>query len=291
MGDKMLFNYLPKRLYDLARYKIIFIFCIFSIMNCDKKKDFNSLLWEKNMSSKDIKAIDNLSTKYIFFGHKSVGNNILNGINKLKEKKECFSDIVLYELFENNDLNGPGIYHKNNGENGFPKTKCDAFKNFLSEKRYGDQFDIAFFKFCYVDFQKNTDVQNVFDYYTITIEEIRREFPKLMIIHVTVPLCSHIMGIKGLIKRILVPDIANVKRNQFNQLLKDKYGDEEPIYDLAKIESTLPDGSQSSFKYEGKSYYSLYKGYTDDGGHLNEFGRLIAAKELLIVLAEVAETL
>ena len=82
----MLFNYLPKRFYYMIRYKIIFFLCIFSISDCDKKKDFDSLLMEKNMSSKYIKAIDSLSTKYIFFGHKSVGYNILNGIKNLKEK-------------------------------------------------------------------------------------------------------------------------------------------------------------------------------------------------------------
>lgn len=262
---------------------------MFFVMACNNNKDIDSLIAKKSMSSNFDSSIDSLSDRYIFFGHKSVGYNIVDGIKKLIETDDLYRDLVLYEMSDEINLSGPGFYHAPNGQNNFPKTKCDAFKEFLLDKRQGDNFDIAFFKLCYVDIQKNTDVQDIFDYYVKTIEEIRSSLPRLKIIHVTVPLCSYTWGIKGTIKRILVPDVSNVKRNQYNQLLIDRYADNEPLYDLAKIESTRPDGSRSSFKYKGQVYYSLYNGYTDDGGHLNELGRLVAAKELLEVLAEVAE--
>jgi hypothetical protein len=70
-------------------------------------------------------------------------------------------------------------------------------------------------------------------------------------------------------------------------LLIDKYKNVDPIYDLAKIESLYPDSGRSSFRHKGKKYFSLARQYTYDGGHLNETGRYLVAKELLKVLSEI----
>ena len=63
----------------------------------------------------------------------------------------------------------------------------------------------------------------------------------------------------------------------------------EPLYDLAKIEATYPDGKVLSYSRHGKIQYTLIPTYTNDGGHLNEKGRRIAAAQLLILLADLAE--
>ncbi|MCK5076580.1 MAG: hypothetical protein KAR38_09400, partial [Calditrichia bacterium] len=75
---------------------------------------------------------------------------------------------------------------------------------------------------------------------------------------------------------------------EYNELLKETFKD-EPVFNLAKVESTYPDGSRESFTQNGKTYYSLIRNYTYDGGHLNELGRQIAAKELMKVLAEAVK--
>ncbi len=80
----------------------------------------------------------------------------------------------------------------------------------------------------------------------------------------------------------------NIKRNQYNQLLKEYYEGKEPVFDLAKIESTYPDGKRCTFEKDGKTYYSLVSEYTSDGGHLNEKGRKIVAEKLLVFLANLA---
>jgi hypothetical protein len=126
--------------------------------------------------------------------------------------------------------------------------------------------------------------------------------------HVTIPLTVHSWGPKDLlinlskgklrtVKHILYilkrnlteGDIANVKRNEFNALLIDKYNAVDPIYDLAKLESSLQNGKIVSFKHNGMDYYSLAVQYTDDGGHLNKLGRYYAAKELLMTLSHISK--
>ena len=71
-------------------------------------------------------------------------------------------------------------------------------------------------------------------------------------------------------------------------MLHEEYGNNEPIFDLAKIESTHPDGTIESFSQDGQNYASLIKAYTNDGGHLTEAASILAANELLDVLIQVA---
>ena len=262
--------------------KISTLFSILSMMllnGCNEKMDRKSIIADP---SEIINSIGIISSTKVFFGHASVGNNIVTGLEALSSEYESMNIIEFkddYNAVEN------GFYHKNCGKNYFPKSKCDAFINFLTTNNADEKFDIAFFKFCFVDIGKDTDIHALLNYYSATITEIKDDFPNLKIIHVTTPLTTHVWGLKGMIKSMIKRDVGNVKRNQYNQLLIEKYENAEPIFDLAKIESTLPNGDRSTFEYKGKIYYSLYNQYSNDGGHLNEIGSRLAAKELLNVLA------
>jgi hypothetical protein len=233
------------------------------------------------------KAIESFSRKTIFFGHASVGQNIVQGMKEIAEKDHRFRMIRIVEVGETTDMGAPGFYHAVNGRNGYPKTKCTAFINLLRKNRRGDHLDVGLFKFCYVDIERNSNVQEIFDEYVATIREVRKEFPKLGIVHVTVPLYVHPSGVKGFVKNLLRADTANIKRNRFNELLKSKYSGTDPIYDLARVEYETGPGETSRFSHDGKVYYSLAEAHTDDGGHLNETGRFRAAKELIRTLSKI----
>ncbi len=96
-------------------------------------------------------------------------------------------------------------------------------------------------------------------------------------------------GLKTSLKKLLgqgEPDkAANIKREAFNAHLREKYG--KLVFDLAALESTLPNGQRTSFVEDGKTYYALDPSYSDDGGHLNATGRRIVAAGLLRFLAEL----
>jgi hypothetical protein len=78
----------------------------------------------------------------------------------------------------------------------------------------------------------------------------------------------------------------NRKRNQFNEMMRNEYSGKEPLFDLAKIESTYPDGKELTSIKDGKVQYTLIPDYTYDGGHLNERGRIMVAEKLLLFLAQ-----
>ena len=71
-------------------------------------------------------AWERLGQKKIFFGHQSVGNNIIAGLQKLgAENSELKLNIVRIEQF--GPLGDPGFYHSDIGKNDYPKTKIVYF--------------------------------------------------------------------------------------------------------------------------------------------------------------------
>jgi len=269
-------------------YLLIILAILISFINCEKKMNLSQFEMEQTSDFIDDAAIDSLQPKKILFGHASVGFNIIDGIEKLAVKDARLQKIAIQEITDVDSINTGGLYHIINRKNGFPRIKCDNFKKLLQENNFGAQFDIAFFKFCYVDFDKDSDVQAIFDYYVETIDSIKTAFPRLKIVHVTTPLYAHAFGTRGFIGSFVKKDLANIKRNQFNELMRKKYQDRESIFDLAQVESEYPDGTRVTFKEDGTSYYSLAHEHTDDGGHLNAIGSFYAARTLLKILANTA---
>src|SRR5579884_2378884 len=121
---------------------------------------------------------------------------------------------------------------------------------------------------------------------------LKQKYPSLVFVHVTVPLYadepagSLQQRIRTFLRRLLRRD-PNIQRNEFNQLLIRTYGGKEPIFDLARVESTHADGSRCYYRRGTQKIYMLAPEFTTDGGHLNEMGRKAAAVQLLSVLANL----
>ena len=230
-----------------------------------------------------------LSEKRIFFGHQSVGFNIINGIKEIIKENPMIK-LNLVKTGDFKDFSTPLFAHDMVGKNTDPKSKIDAFARFM-EKGIGNKADMAFFKFCYVDANAGTDVKKIFKEYKNRLFRLKKNYPETKFIHVTMPLISVQTGPRAWIKKLIGKPIRgiedNIKRNHFNSFLKNEYLDKDPLFDLAKIESTFPDGIRSFFTRDGVTYYTLVQDYTHDGGHLNEKGRKTVAEQLLIFLAKV----
>lgn len=225
----------------------------------------------------------------IFFGHQSVGQNILDAIQEMIDTGEsAFSLVIDQELSK---LPQAGfILHSRIGRNTDPLSKCRHFAQLVDEQ-LSHTVDIALFKFCYIDFDENTDIDTLFNEYRITMDRLKSTHPDITFLHVTVPLRDNPEGAGVWVREILGrpnrSKLANIKRNEFNQMLLRHYSD-DPVFDLAKIESTLADGRRTQFGYRGKDgYHSLASQFTDDGGHLNQLGRSKAAEALIDCLGTV----
>ena len=225
-----------------------------------------------------IKLTDNewikLSEKRIFFGHHSVGKNIIDGITDLS-KEYNMTTLIINQSINKSDFGHPVFAHSPIGKNGDPISKIDDFVRIL-DSGVADSVDIAFMKLCYVDIKLHTDIEEIFRHYQNSIRTLQKKYPHLKIIHLTVPLTTKPKGIKGLARIILNRD-ENKHRNKFNELVRNAYADVE-LVDIAKIESTFPANASNVYWFNTPG---LIPEYSSDGRHLNELGRSLVAYELL----------
>lgn len=226
----------------------------------------------------------------IYFGHQSVGQDILQGLQELPGQESSL-ELQIKSLDEPVAGDQPVLYHSRIGRNAEPRAKMQAFAKILRSE-LGAGLDAAFFKFCYLDISPDTDVDKLFKDYVQSMEGLKQEFPDVVFGHVTVPLTSRQSGIKAWIKKLLGRPVRgyadNAARSRFNDLLRQEYQGQEPVFDVAKAESTYPDGSRCVFEHQGRQVFCLVPEYTHDGGHLNEQGKQVLAREFLLFLQSLS---
>ena len=231
-----------------------------------------------------------LAARKIFFGHQSVGTNILQGLRDLMVQDPR----VRLNIIRNANpgaVSGPALVESGIGQNLAPASKIDDFVAALN-RGMGPQGGIAICKLCYVDVTRSTDIRQLFDLYCKRVGEVRAKDRRIGIVHVTVPLTAREHTLKALAKRGLGRATGrelNIKRNEYNKLLRAHYGPTDVVFDLAAAESTRPDGSRAFFTVANEPIYTLVPEFTSDGGHLNELGRRVVAYEFLVALARASE--
>jgi hypothetical protein len=229
----------------------------------------------------------------VFFGHQSVGGNILDGFRDLSKVTGVPIEPIEWQPgFDFSQAGRTGLVHALNGQNEDPVSKIDAFAKTI-ESGVGDHAEVAFFKFCYIDFKADTDVDQVFERYQSTMSRLKASYPKTTFAHMTVPLTVTQRGVTGTVKRLLGKgawgESENWVRERFNRKLRATYEGKEPLFDLALLEATDPNGGLASFTWEGQSVPRLVDGYAYDGQHLNETGRRYVAARLSTFLAALLE--
>lgn len=278
-----------------VRYKLLwlqFIFLLGASTGCDS--GFGSGASSHNEKETGMMAtslatdLATIRRGRILFSHHSVGANILAGIKRLDAENGTSGRLRFASLRDAAASRGAVLFDVSGGRNGAPKTKIDFFAATLrGEKNLKP--DLAFMKLCYVDFNPQTDVGELFDYYRNTLNALKREHPEIRFGHVTAPLKAWPTEPKWKMYRLMGrevwEDAANVKRAEFNRLLRQSFGT-DPVFDLAQVEATAPDGSLTTFDQGGQQYLSLYPGYTEDGGHLNETGQHAAGMAAIRFMAE-----
>jgi len=234
-----------------------------------------------------------LAGKKIFFGHQSVGYNIIDGIADVMNERD-YIKLNVVEGCEPTTFDLPVLAHSQVGKNTDPVSKIRSFMNIM-DTGAGGKVDIAFFKFCYVDIMRDSDPQVIFDGYRAPLEELKNRHPDTKFLHITVPIRSVPKGAKRNLKqtvKLLIgkPGVLedNMMRQCYNKLLRNAYSKTEPFFDLALIESVNPGGFRCYAAKGTEKVNVMAPEYTEDGGHLNIRGRKKVAEQLLIILAEMA---
>ena len=238
-------------------------------------------------SNLDRAELERARSERVFFSHHSVGRNLLDGAASVSAGQPG-GKLEILPIENAGSHTGPAWFHASGGQNQQPESKVDYFVETL-DKRADLKPKLAFMKFCYVDFNPETNVDALFGYYESAIGRIKREHPEIKLAHVTVPLTRHPTQLKTRIFRLLGrsvwEDSANVKREQFNRRLLATFAS-DPIFDLARAESTRADGAREEYETGGQRYYALDERFAADEGHLNERGQRELGAELIKFVAK-----
>lgn len=221
--------------------------------------------------------LEAVAERRIFFGHMSVGKNILSGLDQVY----ATHDVAPPTEIEIAPGDGPTLpadgvlVHALIGENRHPVGKLANFDTTL-RGGLAEQVDAAALKFCYIDIRWNSDVEALFAKYRDTLAQLEADYPEVQFVHMTVPLTTGPYGIRDHLK-VLVGRDDNATRERYNALMREAYGPDR-LFDLATLEATEPDGILRERE--------LFGGYSSDGAHLNAAGSARIAAEFIGFLAD-----
>ena len=226
-----------------------------------------------NFTNEDVATV---KLRKIYFGHKSVGGNIIAGIKRL-------SDIdvrTAYNQPGNNDqslrnnieqlANGAALVEHDIGSDGQPFNKIASFERFMNDI-IRNNVDVSFFKFCYMDIDRHSDINALIESYQEAMNRLHTRFPDVVLAHFTIPLYYHNAS------------YDNNKREQFNDWLRETYKDK--VFDIASIQSVGSNGAVALSR--DNVTIAMADEWTDDGGHLNDAGQNRIGGALIAFLAQV----
>lgn len=212
----------------------------------------------------------------ILFGHQSVGGNIIDGLSDIDRDGEPMPLAVTRALRVDSAPPGKGVLaHEWVGENGAPESKLSAVGKALSGSAQGA--NVAVVKFCYSDFQADTDPDALFAGYQAQIAVWQARYRGVTFVHVTAPMVRPegvAMGLLRTLRGRFTMRGRAAKVARYNERLRAAYRGREPVFDLAAYEAAGPDAP------------FLHAAFTDDGEHLNAVGRRVVAGRFLHFLAD-----
>jgi len=221
----------------------------------------------------------------IFFGHQSVGANLIAGLGMISE--DAGIPLRISESNGGPPSDGGTVAHAAVGVNGEPETKIDEFVA-LIDAGIGGSVDVALLKFCYVDVTAATDIDALLASYTEMVETLQARYPGSTFLYATVPLTRE-RDLKETIKAWFgrgegVGPEDNVAREKFNAALRERLDGTGLLFDIAAVESRM-ELSGAQHTHGGETYYALDDAWASDPGHLNDAGSRAVAGEFVRVIA------
>ena len=223
-------------------------------------------------------ALATLAGRSVFFGHASVGGQLMTGLDRLLAANAGAAPRRLGTTSAAQVHAGIFAEHYFVADNGFPVEKMDEFRDALlagaGAGRLGDVVDVAVMKLCYADFfdavgffASGGTAAGLFARYQAHVQALEAAFPRLSLVHVTAPL--------------YVDTATNARREAYNDLIRSTYPASR-VFDLALIESTDPSGHAVT---GAGGVRALYPGYSLDGGHLTPEAVDLVTRRLVLFLA------
>jgi lysophospholipase L1-like esterase len=230
-----------------------------------------------------------IAGRTVYFGHQSVGSGVVAGVEGLIQEHALPLRVV--QTRDPATVKGPAFVHFLAGQNRDYASKNAALLRLL-ESRMRAERPVVLLKYCHIDIAPPADPDTMFEAYRDTVDTIQFEHPDVTVVHATIPLTT----VEGAFKSGAMQFFgrptrrkAAVARQRYNELVRAEFTGTEPIFDLAKVESTQADGVVAAFTAGGGMIETLAPENTGDGCHLNTRAQRTAARAFLDILAQVIE--
>lgn len=240
-------------------------------------------------SRSDSRATSTTAATRVFFGHQSVGADIVHGLSAVYAGTP--TPLTLVESRARQAGSGGLFQHAAIGANGDPLGKISDFAAVMNGE-VGDGVDVALMKLCYIDFMSTTDPQAVFDAYASTMDALEKAHPDVVFLYTTAPITvdpGWVQKAKSTFKVWLGRSDAstpeNLVRGRYNDLIRERYASSGRLFDIAALESRLANGLHAGRDDGGQTYMVMNPELASDGAHLNDRGAALLAEELVRLVA------
>ena len=223
----------------------------------------------------------------VFFGHQSVGGNIINGLVADYAAAGVTAPPIVSSSVAAPTA-APVFQETYVGTNGDPLGKMQDFANLINGG-IGANVDFALMKLCFVDIGTSSDPQALFNRYSATMAALEAAYPRVTFLYTTAPLTEQ--GGASAVAPTSIGQLAisgaassdNVARERYNALVRSKYASTGRLFDIAALEAQRDDGSVMAGNDSGTYYYVMNPDLSSDGGHLNDKG----SRQLGLALARL----
>ncbi len=210
----------------------------------------------------------------IFFAHRSVGGNILDGLADWQAQDPLRYTLPITTADPSWYAGNNGLLHQLLGVNGEPYSKIEGFDTFVRAGYW--QAEVAMMKFCPSDTLPFGVVPaaDIWAAYRQMMTALEQTYPNVTFVWWTMPLAT------------AADDRGNNEKEIFNEMARTYCAAQGCVlFDIADIESHDPQGNPV---VSAAGYEAMWNGYAYDGAHLNEVGRQRVAAAFWWLLARLA---
>jgi hypothetical protein len=248
-----------------------------------------SSLWNRATTLRDVDParLRAIAARRVLLAHASLGQAMAAGVQHFVDTMDGVGVRVMRGVPPSDDRMA-AIIALDHAAGTDARNQAAAFADAVTAT-LGSSGGIALFGYTASDVTETTDVDALFAAFRAATRDIEWLSPRVQFVPMTIPLtCSGEPTITRLVTRSLGRDVdfeRNRRRNRFNRLLIDDFAGSNPVFDLARLQSTRPDGTRA-FEFDGHELvYSLASEYTNADGGLNDAAQRMLAEQLLVFLA------
>ncbi len=214
----------------------------------------------------------------VLFCHASVGGTVVNGM--VGNRGLAKADPGRYSIGQQANADATwfdghsGLINISRTDWPLNGSKARGFDHLIREMGYGlpSRTNVAFMKYCYIDWLPGTEVEQKWTEYRTTMETLEADYPAITFVWWTSAITA-------------AGDGGDV-RERFNNLVREYCAARgKVLFDLADIESHDLQGNPC---HDDLGAEAMYAGYAADGQHPTDIGQMRLASAVWWLLARIA---